>query len=167
MKSRVMKMNKRKKAHIVSLLCIIVAAVLCFLRFYLPVFNPGHIFYDNNLLLSEIDRYHSEKAVQMPFGGDSEGNFSFGKFSGAKTVKTIMLHENGSLFYSWDVYVERGHFKIVLIDIENQKILETICDGSSNGNSEIHNLPNGEYCIKFAGDQAAVSGKFSITESNW
>lgn len=112
MKSRVMKMNRRKKAHIVSLLCIILAAVLCFLRFYLPVFNPGHIFYDNNLLLSEIDRYHSEKAVQMPFGGDSEGNFSFGKFSGAKTVKTIMLHENGSLFYSWDVYVERGRFKI-------------------------------------------------------
>lgn len=158
-------MNKRKKAYIVSLLCIIVAAVLSFLLFYLPVFNPGRIFYDNKLLLSETDRYHSERAIQMSFDGESEGNFSYGKFSGAKTIKTIILHENGSLSYSWDVYVERGRFKIILIDIENQNILETICDGSSNGNSEIHNLPNGEYCIKFAGDKAAVSGKFSLTES--
>ena len=76
-----------------------------------------------------------------------------------------MFHENGSLSYSWDVYVERGRFKIILFDIGSQKILETICDGSSNGNSEIHNLPNGEYCIKFVGDKAAVSGKFSLTES--
>lgn len=165
MKSRVMKMNKRKKAYIVSLLCIIVAAVLCFLLFYLPVFNPGRIYYNDNLILSKTDSYHSEKTIQMPIDGDSEGNFSFGNFSGLKTVKTIMLHEDGSLFYSWDVNVESGHFKIVLIDIESQKILETICDGSGYGNSEIHNLPNGEYCIKFVGDNTTVSGKFSITES--
>ena len=105
-------MNKRKKAYIVSLLCIIVAALLSFLLFYLPAFNPGRIFYDNNLLLSKTDRYHSERAFQMSFDGESEGNFSYGNFSGAKTVKTIMFHENGSLSYSWDVYVERGRFKI-------------------------------------------------------
>lgn len=165
MKSRVMNMNKQKKAYIVFVLCIIAAAVLCFLLFYLPVFNPGYIFYHNNLLLRETDSYHSEKSVQMLFDKDSEKNFSFGKFSGVKTVKTMMPDENGRLFYSWDVHVERGHFKVVLIDIENQRILETICDGSGNGNSEIHNLPHGEYCIKFVGDKATVSGKFSITES--
>ena len=160
-KVQVMKMNKRKKAHIVSFFCIIAAAVLCVLLFQSPLFNPGRIYYNDNLLVRENDNYHAINSV-----GGSEGRFSLERVSGSRTIKTINVAEGESLSYTWDVLVERGKFKIVLVDTQGAKIIETICDGSGKGSVDDYILPAGEYRVKFVGDNAAVEGQFTIAKTN-
>ena len=162
---KVMKMNKRKKAHIVSFLCIIAAAILCVLLFQSPIFNPGRIYHDDSLLVKENENYHAIKSVGVPINEGSEGRFSIGRFSGSRTINIIQIEEGESLSYSWDVLVERGKFKIVLVDTQNAKIIETICEGSGKGSMNDYNLPAGEYRVKFVGDYATVEGRFSITQN--
>ena len=159
-----MKMDKRKKAHIVSFLCIMAAAVLCVFLFQSPLFNPGRIYYNDNLLVKENESYHAIKSVGVPISEGSEGSFSIGRFSGSRTINIIHVNEGESLSYTWDVLVERGKFKIILVDTQNAKIIETICEGSEKGSMDDYNLPAGEYRVKFVGDNATVEGVFSITQ---
>lgn len=93
---------------------------------------------------------------------DSDGHFSLGKFSGSQTVKVINLKEGQDLASIWDVNVEDGKFKIVVIDMENARIVQKIV-GSDSGSAQIPNIPAGEYRVKFVGDGASVIGEFSIT----
>ena len=61
-----------------------------------------------------------------------------------------------------NIDVKKGLFKIVLIDTQNARIAETICEGSGEGNMVLEGLPAGEYRVKFAADNAAVEGIFHI-----
>lgn len=162
---KVIKMSNRKKAHIISFLCIIAAAVLCVLLFRSPIFNPGRIYYDDDLLLKENETYHAIKSVGPPISEGSEGRFSFERFAGSRTINIIHANDGEGLTYTWDVLVEHGKFKIVLVDTQNAKIIETICEGSGKGIANNDNLPAGEYRVKFVGDNATVEGIFSVIQN--
>lgn len=155
-------MNKRKAAHIISFLCITFAAILCVTLFRSPISSPGRIYYDDNLLFKEDDHFHAIKSIGTPINENSDGSFSFGRFSGSRTVKAINLNEDENISYTWDVNVENGKFKIVLVNLENAKVTQTICEGSGSGSEKIHSLPAGEYRVKFVGDSATVEGMFGI-----
>lgn len=164
-RAKVMKMSKRKKTHIVSFFCIIAAAVLCVLLFQSPIFNPGRIYYNDNLLVKENETYHAIKSVGPPISEGSEGRFSFGGFSGSRTIDIIHVDEGESLTFTWDVLVEHGKFKIVLVDTQNAKIIGTICEGSGKGIANNDSLPAGEYRVKFVGDNATVEGIYSVIQN--
>lgn len=154
----VIKMNKRKAARIVSFCCIIIAVLLCFFLLNTSVFNPSQIYDNERLLASESDNYHETQGVIK----NPDGQFSFGKFSGSRTVEIINLDAISDLSFEWNIVVEKGSFKIVLVDIRNEKVVETICEGSDIGNVEVLDLPPGAYRVKFAGKNATAKGEFDF-----
>lgn len=157
-----MKINKIKIAHIFSAACVVIALVLIALLFYTPLFNPGRTYYKDNLLFSESDNFHSTGTNGTTLQENQKNEFSFQRFSGAKTVYIFETEDNTQLSFSWDISVEQGQFKVVLIDLKNSKIIETICDGTSEDKKDNYNLATGEYRIKFVGDNAKLAGQFYI-----
>ena len=97
-----------------------------------------------------------------PVDGDSGGRFFTDGFSGSRTVAIMELEERNSVSCTWNIDVKKGLFKIVLIDTQNARIAETICEGSGEGDMVLEGLPAGEYRVKFAADNAAVEGIFHI-----
>lgn len=156
-------MNKRKVATIVSFFCIMIAIIICVLLFQSPTFNPGRIYYNDNLLYKEIDNIHAKNWKSNKTQDDKVIEFSIGDFSGMRTVHKFEVTENQnlSISYSWNVTVEKGNFKIVLIDISNSKV-EVLCEGSGNGSISNLSLQSGKYRIKFVGDKTAVNGEFTL-----
>lgn len=152
-----MKKTNNKVALIVSFVCIIFAVALCILWFRSSLFNPGRIYYNDNLLMKENERYHATNSTMAP-----EGDFSLGRFSGIQTIEVINLNEGESLSATWNVNVTGGKFKIVLVDMGNAKIVQTI-EGTDSGSAKLQDLPASEYRVKFVGDKAVVNGAFNIT----
>lgn len=154
-------MNKRKVARIVSYCCIIVAIILCVCLVNTSLFNPGRIYNNEKLLACESDSYHQTQAVIK----NSDGQFSFERLSGSQTVEIINSDAISSLSFEWDVVVEKGYFKIVLVDIKNESVVETICEGTGSGYIEVLDLPAGAYRVKFVGNNATAKGEFNLTKS--
>lgn len=152
------KMNKRKVACIVSYCCIIIAVLLCIFLLNTSLFNPSQIYDNERLLASESDNYHAAQGVVK----NPDEQFSFGKLSGARTAQIINLDAISDLLFEWDIVVEKGSFKIVLVDIKNEKVIETICEGTDIGNVEVLNLPSGAYRVKFVGNNATAKGEFNF-----
>lgn len=159
-----MKINKIKIAHVFFAACVVIALVLIALLFYTPLFNPGRIYYKDNLLFSESDNFHSTGANGTTLQANQKNEFSFQGFSGSKTVYIFETDDNTQLAFSWNINVEQGQFKVVLIDLKNSKVIETICDGTSEGKKDNYNLVTGEYRIKFVGDSAKLAGQFYIEQ---
>ncbi len=156
-----MQMNKRRK-YIVLLVCVLLAAVLLYVFFTAPSFHPGRIYKNNHLIVKKTDIYHSKKDTQTPWDENGETNFSIDYFSGCRTVHIIeSVEENKTFSFSFNVTASHGKFKIVLVNTTTAEIIETLCDGSGQGQSELL-LSAGEYRIKFVGDRAAVKGKLKI-----
>lgn len=159
-----MKVNKIKIAHIISAVCVIIALTLIALLFYAPVFNPGRIYYNDNLLLSEIDNYHSTGTNGVTLQANQQNEFSFQSFSGSKTAYIFEMKNHTQLSFSWDISVEQGQFKVILVDLKNLEIIEVICDGTAAGKRDNYNLATGEYRIKLVGDNSKLAGQFYIEQ---
>ena len=142
-------MNKRKVITIVSFVCIMIAIFLCIILFQSNTFNPGRIYYNDNLLYKEFDTYHCINWKTNKIQEENMIEFSIGRFSGVRSVQ------------KFEVTIDNGNFKIVLVDITNSNV-EILCEDSGNGSFSNLSLPSGEYCIKFVGDNAAVNGKFIL-----
>lgn len=140
------------------------STILIALLFYTPLFNPGRIYYKDNLLFSESDNFHTTGANGTTLQANKKNEVSFQRFSGSKTVYIFEADGNTQLSFSWNMSVEQGQFKVVLIDLKNSKIIETICDGTSEGKKDNYNLVTGEYRIKFVGDNAKLTGQFYIEQ---
>lgn len=156
-------MNKRKVITIVSFVCIMIAIFLCIILFQSTTFNSGRIYHNENLLIKEFDTYHCNNWKTNKIQEENMIEFSIGRFSGVRTVKKFEVTENQnhSLSYSWDMTVDNGNFKIVLVDITNSNV-EVLCEDSGNGSFSNLSLPSGDYCIKFVGDNATANGKFIL-----
>ncbi len=156
-------MKKRKVSIIILIFSIMIAILLCVLLFKSPIFNPESSYYNDNLLYNEFDNIHTKNWKSNKTQDDKMIAFSIGDFSGVRTVYKFEVTENQnrSISYSWNVTVEKGNFKIVLIDITNSKV-EVLCEGSGNGSINNHSLQSGEYRIKFVGDKTAVNGEFTL-----
>lgn len=94
-------------------------------------------------------------------------SFSFVQFSGIETVFTMYSVSQPVISCEWDVTVESGEFKIVLIDLNQKEIVKTICEGSGRGVLEDIELPSRsrKYIIRLVGHCADVSGKITIMAS--
>lgn len=159
-----MKVNKIKVAHIISVVCVVIALALFALLFYAPIFNPGRVYYNDNLLLSENDNYHSTGTNGATLQANQQNEFSFQSFSGSKTAYIFEMKDSTQLSFSWDISVEQGQFKVVLVDLKNLEIIEVICDGTAAGKKDNYNLATGEYRIKFVGNNAKLTGQFYIEQ---
>lgn len=161
-KIEVMKMNKRKKLHLISIFCIVLAVILCYILTNFPIFNPKIIYGNDSLIVREIDNYHMANGITGAFDENGIINFSIKSFSGSRTIRILDIYEGENLSCTWDISVNRGQFKLVLIDIRNGKIVKTICEGSGIGSINDYELSSAEYRIKAVGDNAAVEGQFEI-----
>lgn len=159
-----MKLNKITIAHMFSAACVVIALVLIVLLFFTPLFNPGRAYYKNNFLFCESDNFHGTGINGTPLQVNLKNDFSFQRFSGSKTVYIFEAEDTLQLSFSWDIRVEQGQFKVVLLDLKNSKIIETICDGTSEGKKDNYNLVTGEYRIKFVGNNAKLAGQFYIEQ---
>jgi len=160
-KTRMVKMNKKKMAHAISLLCVLCAGFLVFILSATTVFNPGQIYDNDRLIIEEEDRYHAVNFNCSPISENVETDFSFAPFSGSKTIHIFEIDSEGSLIYSWNMIVNKGQFKVVLVNIEKQQVIEIMFEGTGNGKNEV-NLPQGEYRIKFVGNKATAKGQIKI-----
>ena len=138
-------MNKRKKLHLISAFCIVLAAILCYILTSFPIFNPGIIYRNDSLIVRETDNYHMANGITGAFDENGIINFSIKSFSGSRTIRILDIGEGENLSCAWEIAVSRGQFKLVLIDIGNGKIVETICEGSGIGNINDYELSSGEY----------------------
>ena len=157
-------MNKRRKAHVISALCIIAAVILCVVLFRSPVFNPGRAYTNNALLFEEQERYHNTRSTVSPVN-DGTQTFSIERFSGVRTIRVMDATDGTHLSYAWDITVNSGKFKIVLIDMDKVKLAEIICEGSGSGTVDDYLMTSGDYRIKFVGDGANVEGTLTAIQS--
>lgn len=155
--------KKIQLTHIFSISCAVIAIFFAILLFYTPLFNPGRIYYDDNLLLNENDNYQCSMTNGMSIIPNSKNEFSLESFSGMRTGYTFQANADIQLSFSWNINVKSGNFKIVLIDLENSKIETVICDGTGSNNIDNYELSSGEYRIRFVGDRATVNGQFYIS----
>ena len=58
--------------------------------------------------------------------------------------------------------VFKGEFKIVLVDIDNEIVIETIFDDETNVSLDKHKLAYGNYAIKAIGTKAKIEGDFTL-----
>lgn len=157
--------KKMRIAHVFSAICAMLAILLFILFFYTPLFNPGRIYYDIDLLLNEDDNYHCSATNGMLIIPDHENKISSENFSGMRTVYTFVSNVDTQISISWDINVKHGNFKIVLVDIENSKIEMVICDGTDSNRIDSYELSAGEYRIRFVGDGANLNGEFYISQT--
>lgn len=157
-----MRRYKKKRTLVITVFCITVSAALCIWLSRQPSFNPGRIYHNDDLLVREQENFHAVNYALEPVDGDSGGRFFTDGFSGSRTVTIMELEERNSVSCTWNIDVKKGLFKIVLIDTQNARIAETICEGSGEGDMVLEGLPAGEYRVKFAADNAAVEGIFHI-----
>ena len=157
--------KKMRIAHVFSAICAMLAILLFILFFYTPLFNPGRIYYDIDLLLNEDDNYHCSATNGMLITPDHENKISSENFSGMRTVYTFVSNVDTQISISWDINVKHGNFKIVLVDIENSKIEMVICDGTDSNRIDSYELSAGEYRIRFVGDGANLNGEFYISQT--
>lgn len=154
--------KKLRIAHIFSAICVMLAILLFILLFYSPLFNPGHIYYNDDLLFNEEDNYQCSVTNGISITPNHKNKISFENFSGMRTVYTFGINVDTQILISWDINVKRGNFKIVLVDLENSSIEMVICDGTDS-NSISYELSAGEYRIRFVGDRANLNGEFYIS----
>lgn len=167
-----MKMNKREKLHIISVFCIVLAVILCYILISFPIFdpaitafNPRIIYGNDSLIVRETDSYHLRNGITGRFDENGKINFSLQSFSGARTIRILDIGEDENFSCTWDITVNKGQFKLVLIDTENDKVVKTICEGSGTGSINDYELSSGEYRVKSVGDCAVVEGEFTIALS--
>lgn len=157
--------KKMRIAHVFSAICAMLAILLFILLFYTPLFNPGRIYYDNDLLLNAHDNYQCSATYGMSITPNHENKISSENFSGMRTVYAFVLNVDTQISISWDINVKHGNFKIVLVDLENSKIEMVICDGTDSNSIENYELSAGEYRIRFVGDRANLNGDFYISQT--
>jgi len=111
-----MKMSKRKKLYLLSVLCIILAAILCCVLTRSPLFNPRVIYGNNSIITRENDSYHMGNGITGVFNENGKIEFSIKSFSGSRTVSILNIDEGENLSCKWDIAVSSGQFKLVLVD---------------------------------------------------
>ena len=154
-------MNKKRWLMLLSLLCVLCAGLLVYFLSTTTVFNPGQIYDNDRLIVKEKDSYHASNFTCSPFSDNAETNFSFDPFSGSKTAHIFEIGSESNLTYSWNMIVNKGQFKVVLVNTEKQQVIEIMCEGTGTGKNDIY-LPPGEYRIKFVGDNATANGQIKI-----
>ncbi len=155
--------KKMRIAHVFSAICAMLAILLLILLFYTPLFNPGRIYYDNDLLFNENDNYQCSATNGTLITPNHENKISSENFSGMRTVYTFVSNVDTQISISWDINVKHGNFKIVLVDLENSKIELVICDGTDSNRIDSYLLSAREYQIRFVGDRANLNGEFYIS----
>ncbi len=154
--------NARPK-FIPVLLCVLFLLCLCACDTF-----PEDYYFNEDWITGEdwLGAGKHDSVVWDSYSVSSEETktFSFVQFSGIKTVFTVGSIEKPVISCEWDVTVESGKFKIVLIDVAQKEIVQTICEGSGSGALEDIELPGSsrKYIIRLVGHFADASGKITI-----
>jgi len=112
--------------------------------------------YDNSkAIVKQHDSFFFQKRIGNT--GKNESSICFSKFNGMETLWSIKAEDRGSITINYDVEIDKGDFKFVLITPEDDII--NLFEGSSEGEQEIE-LGEGKSRIKIVGREA--KGKMAI-----
>lgn len=151
-------MNKRR-ACVLTVLCIILASVLIILIYLL---NCN--IYDNQKIIAKKDDYYTTTKFYISPNKNDYRNISIEKLSGAITLQAFSIIDNNDVInFDSNIDVIEGNFKLVLVDTNNEIILETVYDGSKNYPLDNYELACGNYAIKAVGINAKIEGDFIFT----
>lgn len=153
---------KSMKTGIRPLFLILLSFLLSIALCACDAFPEDYYFHDDWITEKDGDR-DSVAWTAYSLSSDETKTFTFTKFSGIKTIYSLEKSSDAAFSCEWDVTLEDGKFKIVLIDVKEKKIIKTICEGSDSGNFSDLELPNGNYIIRFVGYCADVSGEIHFS----
>lgn len=91
-------------------------------------------------------------------------NWNYSGFSGDDTIWILKPKEDGEITINYDSTVKNGNFKVALVNPKKEEI-ETILEGTEEGNKTIKLLKEEEYRIKIVGKNAEGDIKLSVNEN--
>lgn len=154
-------MTKRSKgnADFVTLLCVLFAIFLILVIF---LFNLSkHNIYNNEKAISSETDYYT--ATEFKLFPDEENHWSISaeNLSGAITIQSFSITEKDEVIsISANIDVQKGNFKIVLVDTDNEILLETVFDDVKSCPLKNYRVAYGNYAIKAVGKETKISGDF-------
>jgi hypothetical protein len=116
------------------------------------------IYDDDSKIASQADSYNFRSRSGNTSNEKTE--VKFGAFYGADTLWTINANKDSVLTVEYDVKLEKGDFKVVLIDPDNKII--AIVSGQKAGEQEVK-VKSGNSRIKIVGKNAKGQVKINIT----
>lgn len=118
--------------------------------------DKENLYDDNDKIAQEDNNYTYLTCASNRKDNDIEIKYS--GFSGADTIYRIEAKEDTEITFNYDSTVDKGKFKVVLINPKNE--VETILGGTSKDSKTIK-LTKGNYSFKNIG--ANAEGKIEIS----
>lgn len=115
------------------------------------------VYNDDSKIVKQADSYNFRSRVGTTTNEKSEIKFT--TFYGMDTLWSIEAKEEAAITVEYELKIEKGNFKIVLIGPDNKVI--TITDGGKSGKQELK-LQKGNSRIKIVGKDAKGQVKMYI-----
>lgn len=118
-------------------------------------FNMSGIYEDDTKIAAKADsRSFSHRLGST---SDNQSKITYDGFTGAETIWNIESESDGSITIEYNSQVDKGDFKLVIIDPQNK--VENIFEYSGEG-TEIIDIKKGKSRIKIVGKES--KGEFSL-----
>jgi hypothetical protein len=146
-----------KKAALLVVFSLLVSLVLLLTGCSASEFQKS-VYNDDSKLIKQADSYSYKSRVGSTTSEKSE--IKFGSFFGMDTLWSIEAKEEAVVTLEYDIKIEKGDFKVVLIGPDNKVI--TIVDKGNSGKQELR-LQKGNSRIKIVGKDAKGQVKINIS----
>lgn len=123
--------------------------------------RKAEMYDDDTAIVSDADSYFTSNSL-LTSTSKYEVDFSFGSFSGTKTIWVIRAETGGVFTVNYKATVTEDALKMVLIDPD--KNVQIIFENSSSG-EQTFNLDEGKYVIKLVGRYA--QGDIELTMKDY
>jgi hypothetical protein len=114
------------------------------------------IYNDNSKIIKQADSYNFKNRIGSTSNDKSE--MKFGTFYGVDSIWSIDAKADDIVNIEYDLKIERGNFKVVLISPDNK--VTTIAEGNKSGKEELK-LQDGKSRVKVVGNNAKGAIKLS------
>jgi hypothetical protein len=115
------------------------------------------VYNDDSKIVKQADSYNFR--TRSGTTANEKTEIKFGTFYGMDTLWTIETKEEANVIIEYDIKLEKGNFKIVLIGPDNK--ISTIADSTKTGKQELK-LQKGSSRIKIVGNDAKGEVKIYI-----
>jgi hypothetical protein len=122
--------------------------------------NKVNMYSNNDKIIQEDDEYMYIIFENKKMNNEIEIKYS--GFSGIDTIYFLEAKEDTEITMNYDSTVEKGKFKLVLINPDNE--IETILEGTDQSSKTIK-LTKGKYRLSNVGANTAGNIKFSISNN--
>lgn len=115
------------------------------------------IYNDDSKIVKQADSYSFRNRIGSTSNDKTE--MRFGTFYGVDSIWSMDAKADDIVNIEYDIKIERGNFKVVLINPDNK--VTTIAEGSKSGKEELK-LQNGKSRVKVVGNNAKGAIKLSV-----